>query len=224
SGGERQRVAIARALALQPKVLLLDEPLASLDMARRREVMPWLERLRDELRTPMLYVTHSADEVARLADQLVVLEQGRIKASGPVTELLHQVEHPALGFAETATLLLGEVDQLDPAWHLARVAFAGGAVWVRDTGLALGRPVRLRILARDVSLASAEPQHSSIQNQLPCVIEAIVPDSHASQRLVRLRCGNTLLQARVTARAIDALGLRASSSVWAQVKSVALVE
>ena len=224
SGGERQRVAIARALALQPKVLLLDEPLASLDMARRREVMPWLERLRDELRTPMLYVTHSGDEVARLADQLVVLEQGRIKASGPVAELLHQVEHPALGFAETAALLMGKVDQLDPAWHLARVAFAGGAVWVRDTGLALGRPVRLRILARDVSLASAEPQHSSIQNQLPCVIEAIVPDSHASQRLVRLRCGNTLLQARVTARAIDALGLRASSRVWAQVKSVALVE
>ena len=155
---------------------------------------------------------------------LVVLEQGRIKASGPVAELLQQTEHPALGFAETATLLLGDVDQLDPAWHLARVAFAGGAVWVRDTGLALGRPVRLRILARDVSLASAEPQHSSIQNQLPCVIEAIVPDSHASQRLVRLRCGSTLLQARVTARAIDALGLRPSSSVWAQVKSVALVE
>ncbi len=97
SGGERQRVAIARALALQPKVLLLDEPLASLDMARRREVMPWLERLRDELRTPMLYVTHSGDEVARLADQLVVLEQGRIKASGPVAELLHQAGAPGTG-------------------------------------------------------------------------------------------------------------------------------
>ena len=224
SGGERQRVAIARAIATRPQLLLLDEPLASLDLARRREILPWLERLRDELSMPMLYVTHSADEVARLADQLVVLERGRITASGPVAQVMSSIVNPVLDAEDTGALLTGQVAQLDAQWHLARVDFAGGSVWIRDTGLRPGQAVRIRILARDVSIASTEPRNSSIQNQLPCTIDSISADTHPSQALVRLRCGDSVLLARITRRAVEALALTESRPVWAQVKSVALIE
>ena len=224
SGGERQRVAIARAMATQPKLLLLDEPMASLDLARRREILPWLERLRDELSVPMLYVTHSADEVARLADQLVVLARGRVTASGPVAQVLSAIVNPVLDAGDTGALLSGQVGQLDEPWHLARVDFAGGSVWIRNTGLRRGQAVRIRILARDVSIATAEPSHTSIQNQLPCTIDTISADTHPSQALVRLRCGDSVLLARITRRAVEALSLTDAMPVWAQVKAAALVE
>ena len=224
SGGERQRVAIARALATQPRLLLLDEPLAALDLARRQEILPWLEKMRDELRIPMLYVTHAADELVRLADHLVVLEQGRVKACGRAVDVLSQIENPAIVGDEAGVLLRGTVTQRDAQWHLAQVVFEGGGVWVRDTGLALGREVRLRVLARDVSLATHEPHGSSIQNQIQGHIEAIVDDVHPSQALVRVRCGSVALVARVTRRALDALGLAPGAPVWAQVKSVAVIE
>ena len=229
SGGERQRVAIARALATQPRLLLLDEPLASLDHARRQEVLPWLERLRDQLHIPMLYVTHSLDEVARLADTLVLLERGQVRACGPVAEVL--AGGAALGAATTdllgeglGALLRATVAERDARWQLARMDFAGGSLWLRDTGLALGQSVRLRVLARDVSIALEQPRHSSIQNLLPCVVQALEPDAHPSQQRVRLRCGASTLLARITARSSYALALAPGQSVWAQVKSVALVE
>jgi molybdate transport system ATP-binding protein len=230
SGGERQRVAIARALATQPRLLLLDEPLAALDHARKREILPWLERLRDELRTPMLYVTHSADELARLADHVVLLQAGRVQAQGPAAAVLAALDSPVLTGDETSTLLPGEVAERDERWHLARVAIAGGSLWLRDAGLPVGRRVRLRVLARDVSLATQPPQGTSIQNQLPCVIAAMGADSHPSQVLVQALVGEgeggaqSLLLARVTARAADALGLQAGQRAWLQVKSVALLQ
>lgn len=224
SGGERQRVAIARAIATRPKLLLLDEPLASLDLARRREILPWLERLRHELGIPMLYVTHSADEVARLADQLVVLARGRVTASGPVAQVMSAIVNPALDAEDIGALLTGQVGQLDAPWHLARIDFAGGSVWIRDSGLSQGRAVRIRILARDVSIATTEPDNTSIQNQLPCTIDSISADTHPSQALVRLRCGDSVLLARITRRAVEALALTESMPVWAQVKSVALID
>ena len=224
SGGERQRVAIARALATEPRLLLLDEPLASLDHARRQDVLPWLERLRDELKIPMLYVTHAADEVARLADTLVVLERGRVLASGPVAEVLTQTGAPLVLGDDAGALLNATVDARDVRWHLARVSFNAGNLWLRDTGLPLGQRVRLRVLARDVSIATEKPQNTSIQNLLPCVIDALGPDTHPSQTLARLRCGDAMLLARLTSRAVDALKLVPGQAVWAQVKSVALIE
>ena len=224
SGGERQRVAIARALATQPRLLLLDEPLSALDQARRREILPWLARLRDELRTPMLYVTHAADEVARLADTLVVLEQGRVKAAGATAEVLARMDAPMVLGDDAGALLHGTVVEHDALWHLMRVDFGGGSLWLRDSGLACGQAVRLRVLARDVSLATATPQHTSIQNLLPGTVDAISPDSHPSQALVRVTCGNAVLLSRITARAVDTLGLTPGHRVWAQVKSVALME
>ncbi len=224
SGGERQRVAIARALATQPRLLLLDEPLSALDPARRREIMPWLEKMRDELSLPMLYVTHSADEVTRLADQLVVLEAGRVRVAGPVAELLSAIDHPVLAGEDAGMLVQARVAERDAAWHLVRAEFDGGSLWVRDNGLPLGQPLRLRVLARDVSIALREPQDSSIQNHLRARVESIAAGEHPSQALVRLRCGNACLLARVTQRAVHALGLAPSCEVWVQVKSVAVIE
>jgi molybdate transport system ATP-binding protein len=224
SGGERQRVAIARALVTQPRLLLLDEPLASLDHARRQEVLPWLEKLRDDLNIPMLYVTHAVDEVARLADTLVVMDEGRVLANGPVAEVLIQANLPVVVDQDAGALLTGLVLKIDTKWHLAQVGFAGGALWVRDSGLVVGQTVRLRVLARDVSVTLHEATHTSIQNHVPCVVEAITPEAHPSQTLLRLRCGDSLMLARVTARGVHELGLQVNMSAWAQVKSVALVK
>jgi molybdate transport system ATP-binding protein len=223
SGGERQRVAIARALATQPRILLLDEPLASVDLARRQEILPWLERLRDELQLPMLYVTHAADEVARLASHLVVLEAGRCVAAGPLAETLARADLPLLAGDEAAALLQGRIEERDEAWHLARITFPGGELWVADSGLAVGKAVRVRVLARDVSLVREPPHATSIQNVLRCTIRAIASAGHPSQVTVQLACGESLLLARITARAAHLLGLAVGEAVWAQVKSVALV-
>ncbi len=223
SGGERQRVAIARALATQPRILLLDEPLAALDYARRREILPWLEKLRDELRIPMLYVTHSGDEVARLADHLLLLDEGKVRAAGPLAETLARIDIPAIPGEEAGALLHATIVERDARWQLAQVQFDGGALWVADAGLAAGHAVRVRVLARDVSVALVPPERSSIQNVLPCTVRAIAPGAHGSQAVVQLACGGSLLLARITARAVDALGLSEGSTVWAQVKSAALV-
>jgi molybdate transport system ATP-binding protein len=223
SGGERQRVAIARALLTQPRLLLLDEPLSALDHARRQDILPWLERLRDELHIPMLYVTHATDEVARLADTLVVLERGRVLTAGPAAEVMARMEGPVVLGDDAGALLAGTVQEMDERWHLMRVDFAGGSLWLRKSQLQLGQQVRLRLLARDVSLATDKPLRSSFQNLLPCRVQAIKPDADPSQVLVQLRCGETLLLSRITARAADSLELTAGKAVWAQVKSVALL-
>lgn len=223
SGGERQRVAIARALATRPRLLLLDEPLAALDAARRQEILPWLERLRDELRIPMLYVTHSADEVARLADHLVLLREGRVQASGPAVSVLAALEPASLAGEDAGTLVHARIDERDTYWHLARAGFEGGSFWVADTGRPVGSPVRLRILARDVSLQTIEPTQTSIQNHLPVVVEALAPQTHPSQCLVRLRCGQVPLLARLTHKSVHALGLAPGSHAWALVKAVAVI-
>ena len=224
SGGERQRVAIARALATQPALLLLDEPLAALDAARRQDILPWLEKLRDELQLPMLYVTHAMDEVARLADTVLLMHQGRVQAVGPVSAVLTGSDSAWMLGEDVGALLDAHVQALDAAWHLAQVGFDGGAMWLRDSGLALGQRVRLRVLARDVSINLHPATGTSIQNHVPGVVQSITPDHHPSQVLVRLACGPSVLVARVTARAVHELGLSVGQAVWAQVKSVALVK
>ena len=223
SGGEKQRVAIARALATSPRILLMDEPLAALDLKRKNEILPYLEHLHDELEIPVLYVSHAPDEVARLADHLVVLEQGHALASGPLSETLARLDLPIRLGEDAGVVLEGEIAGLDAEWHLARVAFAGGNLWVRDNNLPIGRHVRVRILARDVSIALETHTDSSILNILPAIVEQLADDTHPALAMVRLNAGGVALVARITRRSAAKLELRPGLNVWAQIKAVALV-
>jgi molybdate transport system ATP-binding protein len=223
SGGERQRVAIARALLTQPRLLLMDEPLAALDHARKAEILPYLEQLHEELKIPLLYVSHAPDEVARLADHLVVMAGGRALASGPLTETLARLDLPIRLGEDAGVVLDATVAEHDAQWHLARVEFPGGSLWVRDAGHAVGHSLRVRILARDVSLARAKLAGSSIMNSLPARVVALAEDAHPALCLVRLDCGGQPLLARLTHRSAAALELVPGADVWAQIKAVALI-
>ena len=223
SGGEKQRVAIARALAASPRILLMDEPLAALDLKRKNEILPYLERLHDELEIPLIYVSHAPDEVARLADHLVVLEQGRALSSGALGETLARLYLPIRLGEDAGVVLEGEIAELDAEWHLARVAFTGGNLWVRDNKLPIGQHVRVRILARDISIALGTHLDSSILNVLPATVEQLADDTHPALSLVRLNAGGVALIARITRRSAAKLGLHPGQKVWAQIKAVALV-
>ena len=223
SGGEQQRVAIARALLTAPRLLLMDEPLASLDLARKQEILPYLERLRDELAMPVLYVSHAADEVARLADHIVVMDAGRVVAQGPLAETLARLDLPIRLGEDAGAVFEATVVARDAEWHLARVAFDGGELRVRDNGTPLGRRVRVRVLARDVSIASSRHDDVSILNLLPATIVAHAAEAHPSQLLVQLRVGATLLLARLTRYSAQRLDLAPGREVWVQIKAVALI-
>jgi molybdate transport system ATP-binding protein len=222
SGGERQRVAIARALAVDPKLLLMDEPLAALDLKRKQEILPYLDRLQATLEIPILYVTHSPDEVVRLAHHLVVMDAGTVVASGELADTLSQLDLPVKLGQEAGVVIESVVGSIESQWHLTRMDFDGGSVWIRDPGLALGAKARVRIVASDVSLAREQPGKSSIQNVLQGQIDAMRDDEHPGLVLVRVKVGDTALLARVTKRAVSELALQTGDPVWTQVKSVAL--
>jgi molybdate transport system ATP-binding protein len=225
SGGERQRVAIARALLSAPRLLLLDEPLAALDAARKAEIFPYLARLRDELAIPIVYVTHAVDEVARLADHVVMLEAGRVVASGPAAEMLARADLAA-GFGDDAGVAIdAAVAEHDDNDHLTRVECPGGALWVGRVARPAGAPVRLRVLARDVSLALERPAETSILNVLPARVVEVRDDGPARVvvRLALARGDGAPLLARVTRRSRAALRLCPGLDLYAQVKSVAVV-
>jgi molybdate transport system ATP-binding protein len=223
SGGERQRVAIARALLTSPRLLLLDEPLASLDIARKKEILPYLERLHEELSIPMIYVSHAPDEVAKLADHLVVMQAGRALASGPLAAILARLDLPIRLGDDAGVVLEGRISERDARWHLARVELDCGSFWVRDSGLPVGHVARVRILARDVSLATHAPGESSIANLLRAEVVGLGEDEHPALALVRLKFGDNALLARLTKKSVDRLGLVAGMSVYAQIKAVALL-
>ncbi len=223
SGGERQRVAIARALAVKPRLLLMDEPLAALDLKRKQEILPYLERMHGELEIPVLYVSHSPEEVARLADHIVALEAGRVVAQGPLKDVLADVDMPIRLGEDAGVVLEGTLAERDAHWHLARVEFPGGNLWVRDEGHAVGERVRLRVLARDVSLSHAEPTDTSIINHLPARIEALGADHHPALVLARLAVNGQSVMARLTRRSAERMALAPGMAVWAQVKAVAVV-
>ncbi len=223
SGGERQRVGIARALAVSPRLLLMDEPLAALDLKRKQEILPYLERLHDELDIPVLYVSHSPDEVARLADHLVAMEDGKVLADGPLGDTLARLDLPIRLGEDAGVVIEAMVAERDANWHLIRVDFAGGHLWVRDNDMPLGHHARVRILARDVSLSHDKCEDTSILNALPARVTAIADDSHPALALVRLDIGDTPLIARLTKRSANHLTLRPGMEVWAHIKAVALI-
>ena len=222
SGGERQRVAIARALLTSPRLLLMDEPLAALDLKRKLEILPYLERLHDELAIPVIYVSHAPDEVARLADHLVLLDAGKVVASGPLAETLARADLPP-AFADDAGVVVEAVVAAHEADELTRLDFAGGSILVAQRPEAIGHRLRCRIHARDVSLALDKPQASSILNVFRGTVSAIVATDTPGHVLVQLQVAATPLVARITERSRKRLDLQVGREVWAQVKAVALL-
>ena len=223
SGGERQRVAIARALAMQPHLLLLDEPLASLDQARREEILPWLERLHTSLEIPVLYVTHAMQELTRLADHVVVLQDGEVRLQGATANVLAEPAFAASLGGQAGVVLQATVVGHDDPYHLTQLALPAGHLWVAQSELSHAQTVRLHVHASDVSLTLTEPKDTSIQNRLRGTIESINADAHPAHRIVTVSCGEQHLLARVTARALQSMGVSVGSCVWCQIKSVALV-
>jgi molybdate transport system ATP-binding protein len=224
SGGERQRVAIAQALLAQPKLLLLDEPLAGLDRARKLEILPLLERLRDELSIPIVYVSHAMDEIARLADHVVVLDSGTTIASGPIGETLSRLDLPLALADDAGVVVHAVVEGHDAPNPLTRIGFDGGFLWVPHIDGAVGAHVRARALARDVSIALEMPGASSILNILPASVLEV--REHGPDRvhvLLALGGGPFRLMARITRRSQTTLGLRPGLPVIAQIKTVALL-
>jgi len=221
SGGERQRVAIARALASGPGILLLDEPLASLDQNRKQEILPFLENLRREWDIPMVYVTHSPEEMTRLGDHLVVFGRGQILSQGPLGEVLAGESSPFRLTEEEGVVLEGTITSRDTQWNLCGVSFPGGQILVRDPYLPLGGSVRVRILAKDVSVSLEESTHTSIINNFSARVEEILTEEHPALALVKLRMGRSAVLARVTRMAANRLNLAAGTQVFIHIKSAA---
>ncbi len=229
SGGERQRVAIARALATSPRVLLMDEPLAAIDAARKSEILPWLEQLHAQLDIPVVYVTHSSDELARLADHVVLLGEGRALCSGPVMDLMTRLDLPLARGDAAAALIEARAVGHSPADALSELAFEGGRLLLPQAGSAAlphGTPVRVRIQARDVSLSLHAPEHSSVLNVIGARVVDVVDDA-PGQVLVGLHLGDgarpVRLLSRISQLSARRLGIEPGQPVFAQIKGVAIV-
>ena len=222
SGGEKQRVAIARALLSQPRLLLLDEPLAAVDTSRREEVLPYLETLRDELAIPMVYVSHQFDDVLRLATHVVLMEAGTTVAQGPIGPMSLRPELRAIVGAEAVGAVIdGEVLGVDETAGLVRVRVGAGELKVRAGRLRAGAQLRVQILARDVIVATAEPRHLSVRNRLPGTVIAIGREADDAD-LISIDVGGAVIQARVTTAATRELALAPGVVVWALIKSDSL--
>jgi len=222
SGGEKQRVAIGRALLASPRLLLMDEPLASLDARRKDEILPYLERLRDEATVPIVYVSHSIAEVTRLATRIVLISAGRVHAVGPVQEVMGRAElYPLAGRFEAGAVLGVRITAHDPRWNLTQLTGDFGNLTVPRLDAPVGAALRVRIRARDVILAVTRPTGISALNVLAAEVERLVPIEEGALE-VQLRLGGERLLARVTRRSGAALGLAAGREVFAVIKTVAI--
>lgn len=225
SGGQKQRVALARAMSTNPKLLLLDEPLASLDPEAKNKLLPLIKSSCKDFNTSMIYVTHSPQEVAYLSHTLMVMSQGVISVCAPLLEALSNSNNPWILGEDVSSVLEGQITQRDAAFGLVQLSFEGGNLWAKDTGLKISEKVRLSILAKDVSLSLSQHTDSSIQNSLLTQIVAIIDDPvESSQSLVQTRLASSLIWSRITQRAIHQLNLQIGQNVWLQIKAVALME
>lgn len=221
SGGQRQRVAIGRALLTSPELLLMDEPLAALDAMSKSDILPWLDKLHQSLSIPVIYVTHALDEVARLADHMLLLDQGHLLASGSPAELMSRTDLP-LAHADNATSVIeAEVTGFDETYHLLELRFPGGYLQVPALALPAQKRVRVRIAARDVVINLQQGPGSAL-NQVPARIAALSDDPHPAHQLVVLTLGQTQLLARITRKSRDVLNLAPGMLVVVQFKAVAV--
>ncbi|WP_428603111.1 molybdenum ABC transporter ATP-binding protein [Sedimenticola sp.] len=221
SGGEKQRVAIGRALLNNPRLLLMDEPMAALDRGHKKEILPYLERLHGEASIPIIYVTHDLDELARIADHLLLIEKGALLAAGPLSDMLARIDLPIARDEGAGALFDTRIIQHDETYHLTRLAFAGGELTVGWIDRPVGDAVRIRIHAKDVSLALEPPGLTSILNVMPVTVLEMA--AHGRGRMiVKLDLGGTPLLARITQKSQANLGLIPGMHIYAQIKSVAL--
>lgn len=220
SGGEKQRVAIGRALLTNPRLLLMDEPLASLDEHRKQDILPYIERLRDETRVPIVYVSHSLNEVARLASTIVLVSEGKAEVAGPTVEIMSRTDlFPLTGRFEAGAVIDCTVAGRDAQTGLLKLAAKSGAFLVPSGDIAPGTVLRIRIRARDVMIATEKPIGFSALNVLPATVTEIRPDSPYAD--IRLDCGGDALIARITEYSVRNLGLDKGSKVYAVIKSTA---
>jgi len=222
SGGERQRVAIARALAASPKILLMDEPLSSLDQARKDELLPYIESLNKEMHVPIIYVSHSTEEIARLADQLILIEDGMIKASGPINELLTRADLSLAHRRQAESIILAEAENYDEDFQLNYLRSDFGSFVVSGKKIQPGKKLRLRLAAQDISLTLEAQKDTSILNIFPAIIDELFPEANA-QVTVRLLINKSPVLARITLKSVDNLNLQKGKAVFAQIKSVAVL-
>ncbi|MGX0890472.1 molybdate transport system ATP-binding protein [Pseudomonas sp. ADAK2 TE3594] len=225
SGGERQRIGIARALLTSPKLLLMDEPLAALDTQRKNEILPYLQRLHDELDIPVLYVSHSQDEVARLADHLVLLSNGKALASGPIGETLARLDLPLALGDDAGVVIEGHVSAYDADYQLLTLQLPNTDLSIRvaHSPMAEGQALRCKVQARDVSLSLQGVEQSSILNRLPVTVISEIGADNAAHVLIRLNAAGTPLLARITRYSRDQLGVHPGQQLWAQIKAVAVL-
>lgn len=217
SGGESQRVSIARSLSISPRLILMDEPLSGLDQRRRDDLLPYLDRLHSGASVPIIYVSHSIDEICRLSDYLLIIDDGRIVAEGDLKETLTRLDLPQLAGRNAGAVLEVLQSAYDSEFHLTQFGFSGGDLWV--PGKFESSAVRLRISASDVSISVTPSDSSSIVNILPAVIDATQPESRSTMTL-RLKLQNDYIVARITRRSWQQLGLQLGDEVYAQIKSV----
>jgi len=222
SGGERQRVAIARALVLQPDILLMDEPLAALDFQRKQEILPYLTRLHQALDIPVLYVTHARQEVAKLADHLVVLNEGQVQAEGPLTETLSRIDLPQAEDPQAAMIWEGRIAAHESDYHLTHIDCAGIELSMTQVGAPVGAPVRVQIFARDVSVTLAAPHETSILNVLPATLTGMA-DSSNGQTVLRLKVGTLPLLAHITCKSRQMLNLQTGNTLYVQIKGTSIL-
>jgi molybdate transport system ATP-binding protein len=225
SGGERQRVGMARALLTSPTLLLMDEPLAALDAQRKSEILPYLQRLHDELEIPVLYVSHSQDEVAQLADHIVLLSDGQALASGPIGQTLARLDLPLALGDDAGVVIQGHVAAYDAHYQLLTLQLPDTDLNIRvaHTPMAAGQALRCKVQARDVSLSLHGDEQSSILNRLPVTVVSEMAADNSAHVLVRLDAAGSPLLARITRYSRDHLNLHPGQRLWAQIKAVAVL-
>lgn len=222
SGGEKQRVALGRALLSAPRLLLMDEPLAALDAERKWEVLPFIDRIQKDFATPVVYVSHSIEEILQIADTMVLVANGGVSAAGPVEDVLNRPDLlRAAGDGNAGSVISVRTTDIDAAYGIATLAFAGGEFRVTAPGLKTGESLRIRVRARDVSLATERPQHVSVLNVFEGTVSGVSTDS-GPQVDVSVDVGGSMVWSQITRKSLDELALQPGTKVFAMVKAVAI--
>jgi molybdate transport system ATP-binding protein len=222
SGGEKQRVSIARALLIKPKILLMDEPLASLDAKRKHEILPYLEKLHEHTEVPIIYVSHDLQEVAKLADYVVVIDEGRVAKADSVMATINDYQLSNLYHQGLSSVIETEVEEIEAQWKLSRVAIGRQHMWVVNNNDEVGKKLRLNIAAKDVSVATSKPTDTSVLNILAGQLTEISTTDTSSKAILKVAVESSNLFAEISLKSLDKLSLNIDDNIWLQIKTIAV--